>query len=158
MGCITYSIAVSSRKSSDFVDETYLAAVLAAQPILIAGRRSLGSAFPFQFFRFAIPLKFTPPRIRQIPMIHLGQLIEPRIGVSQRLMLRLADKWRPLSGARQEHAQDVSPSFGALRAEHESARAIDFVDWRSHVDRSLPLFIKFTNASIVVFTAVCTFK
>ena len=65
-------------------------------------------------------------------MIHLGQLIEPRIGVSQRLMLRLADKWRPLSGARQEHAQDVSPSFGALRAEHKSARAIDFVSYRNH--------------------------
>ena len=65
-------------------------------------------------------------------MIHLGQLIEPRIGVSQRLMLRLADKWRPLPGARQEHAQDVLPSFGALRAEHESARSIDFVNCRNH--------------------------
>lgn len=58
MGCSTYSIAVSSRKSSDFVDETHLSAVLAAQPILIAGRRSLGSAFPFQFFH----------RFQKIPM------------------------------------------------------------------------------------------
>ena len=80
-------------------------------------------------------------------MIHLGQLIEPRIGVSQRLMLRLADKWRPLSGARQEHAQDVSPSFGALRAEHESARAIDFVNCRNHFALH-PIFIILLSAAL----------
>ena len=79
-------------------------------------------------------------------MIHLGQLIEPRIGVSQRLMLRLADKWLPLSGARQEHAQDVSPSFGALRAEHESARAIDFVNCRNHFALH-PIFIILLSAA-----------
>ena len=73
-------------------------------------------------------------------MIHLGQLIEPRIGVSQRLILRLADKWRPLSGARQEHTQNVSPGFGALRTEHESARAIDFVNCRNHFALH-PIFI-----------------
>ena len=79
-------------------------------------------------------------------MIHLGQLIEPRIGVSQRLMLRLADKWRPLPGARQEHAQDVLPSFGALRAEHESARAIDFVSCRNHFALH-PIFIILLSAA-----------
>lgn len=36
MGCSTYSIAVSSRKSSDFVDETHLAAVLIAPTIFQA--------------------------------------------------------------------------------------------------------------------------
>ena len=80
-------------------------------------------------------------------MIHLGQLIEPRIGVSQRMMLRLSDKWRPLSGARQEHAQDVLPSFGALRAEHESARAIDFVNCRNHFALH-PIFIILLSAAV----------
>ena len=36
MGCSTYSIAALSRKSSDFVDETHLAAVLIAPPIFQA--------------------------------------------------------------------------------------------------------------------------
>ena len=82
-------------------------------------------------------------------MIHLGQLIEPRIGVSQRLMFRLSDKWRPLPGARQEHAQDVLPSFGALHAEHESARAIDFVNCRNHFALH-PIFIILLSAVVAI--------
>ena len=92
---------------------------------------------PFSIFSQAPK---NPHGVASLPMIHLGQFIKACIGVSQRLMLRLADKWRPLSGARQEHAQDVSPSFGALRAEHESARSIDFVNCSNHFALH-PIFI-----------------
>ena len=85
--------------------------------------------------------------MRQLPMIHLGQLIKACIGVSQRLILRLADKWHPLSGARQEHAQDVSPGFGALRSEHESARSIDFVNCRNHFALH-PIFIILLSVAV----------
>lgn len=58
MGCSTYSIAVSSRKSSDFADETHLAAALIALPIFQA--REGGAEAPTSLFLFH--------RLQKIPM------------------------------------------------------------------------------------------
>lgn len=60
MGCSTYSIAVSSRKSSDFVDETHLAAVLIAPPIFQA--REDGAWAPPSLFNFFTGSKKSPWR------------------------------------------------------------------------------------------------
>ena len=57
MGCSTYSIAVSSRKSSDFVDETHLAAVLIAPPIFKRGKTELRFRLPFSVFSICNPIK-----------------------------------------------------------------------------------------------------